>query len=127
MSVISVEEAPMGDYGVAITFGDPHPGREQKALDLFMESVTANEKAVADGRMEKWDAIMFEPTGHPPAGAIRFYGSRQQIEDLLEAEDIQSIMMRASLYLTNFGYRRFTTGDALAQGMSGFGAAVASL
>lgn len=117
----------MADYGLAITWGEPRPGREHKALELFSESVTANEKAVANGQIEKWDAIMFEPNGNPPAGAIRFYGTQEQIEAILQDGDIRSILMRAGLYLSNFGIRRFTTGDALMAGMGGYMEALGTL
>jgi hypothetical protein len=117
----------MGDYGVSVTWGDPKPGREAKALELFMESVAVNDKAVADGRIERWDSIFFEPTGSPPAGASRFYGSREQIEAFITAEDTQNIIQRAGLLLQNFGYRRFVTGDALAEIVGAYGQLVTTL
>ena len=117
----------MGDYGVSVTWGDPKPGREAKALELFMESVALNDKAEADGRIERWDTIFFEPTGSPPGGASRFYGTQEQIEAFIAAEDTQNIIQRAGLLLENFGFRRFVTGDALAEIVGAYGQMVSTL
>jgi hypothetical protein len=117
----------MGDYGVAVTFGDPKAGRDQKALELWADAVTQNDKAVTDSRIERWDAIVFEPSGSPPAGVIRFYGTREQIEAWIQADDFQETMMRGGLLLNAFGYRRFMTGDALAQGFARFAQAISTL
>jgi hypothetical protein len=117
----------MGDYGVAVTWGDAKAGRDQKALELWADAVTQNDKAVADSRIERWDAIVFEPSGSPPAGVVRFYGTREQIEAWIQADDFQETMMRGGLLLNAFGYRRFMTGDALAQGLARFAQAISTL
>src|SRR5579864_3952838 len=92
--------ATMADYGVAVTWGDPKPGREKKALELWADSVAVNEKAVANGRIESWDAVIFEPTASPPAGAIRLHGSQDQIDQFVRSEDFQDIINRATLLLS---------------------------
>jgi hypothetical protein len=117
----------MGDYGVAVTWGDAKAGRDQKALELWLDAVTQNEKAVADSRIERWDAVVFEPVGAPPAGAVRFYGTQEQIDEWIRSTDFQETILRGGLLLNNFGYRRFTTGDALADGFARFSQAVAAL
>lgn len=58
----------MADHGVAVTWGDSKPGREKKAIDVFAEATTNNDKAVANGKIESWDVVFFEPSGTPPAG-----------------------------------------------------------
>jgi hypothetical protein len=117
----------MADYGVAVTWGDAKPGRDQKALELWADAVTQNEKAAADTRIERWDAIVFEPIGSPPAGVIRFYGTREQIEAWIQSDDFQETMTRGGLLLNSFGYRRFMTGDALAQGLARFAQTISAL
>ena len=117
----------MADYGVAVTWGDAKAGRDQKALELWADAITQNEKAVADSRIDRWDAVVFEPNGAAPAGAVRFYGTQDQIEAWIRSDDFQETMMRGGLLLNNFAYRRFTTGDALADGFARFAQAVNSL
>ena len=117
----------MADYGVAVTWGEAKPGRERQALEVWADAITLNDKAVADGRIERWDAVVFEPGGGPPVGAIRFYGTAEQIDVFVRADDFMDIIMRAQLMVSSVGYRRFTTGDALADGFARLSAAVESL
>ena len=108
----------MADYGIAVTWGDPKPGREKKSLELWADSVAVNEKAVANGRIESWDAVIFEPSASPPAGVIRLHGSQQQIEEFVRSEDFEDIIDRATLLLFNVGIRRFLQANALAEGFA---------
>jgi len=107
----------MADHGVAVIWGDPKPGREKKALDSFTEASANNDKAVADGRIESWDVVFFEPTGTPPSGAIRIHGTREQVDDYVQSDDFLVPFQRASLLVNNVGMRRFFTGEALLEGM----------
>ncbi len=117
----------MADYGVAVTWGDAKPGREKQSLAVWADGVALNDKAVADGRLERWDAVLFEPAGAPPAGALRLYGTQNQIEEFIRSEDFQSVILRAGLAINAVAYRRFSTGDALMEAFGRFGAAVDSL
>jgi hypothetical protein len=117
----------MADYGVAVSWGEIKPGREQKALALWAESVTMNENAVAAGRIESWDAILFEPSPAPPVGVIRLHGAQDQIEDFIRSDEFQDIVNRASLLMFNVGIRRFLEGNALAEGFARFTKLVDSL
>src|SRR2546429_7261497 len=74
----------MADHGVAVTWGSAKAGRERKALELWADAVTTNEKAVANGLIERWDAVVFEPAPGGPAGGIRLYGTRGQVDGVLE-------------------------------------------
>ncbi len=117
----------MGDYGVCLTWGDPKLGREAKAIELFMEAAGFSDKAVADGRIERWDSVFFEPNGSPPNGATRCYGTREQIEAFIAADDTQNITRRAGMVLQYFGYRRFVTGDALIEVVGAYGQLLSAL
>jgi hypothetical protein len=117
----------MADYGVAVTWGEAKPGRERQALEVWADAITLNDKVVADGRVERWDAVAFEPAGGPPLGAIRFYGTAEQVDALVRADDFTDIILRAQLTVSSVGYRRFTTGDALGDGFARLSAAIDSL
>jgi hypothetical protein len=117
----------MADYGVAVTWGETKPGQEHKALELWADAITQNDKAVADSRIDRWDAVAFEPSGHPPAGAVRIYGTREQIEDWIQSPDFRETVLRGEMLLNSFGFRRFTTGDALAQDFAEFAQVLGSL
>jgi hypothetical protein len=117
----------MGDYGVEITWGDPKTGREKKSLDLWADVVGQNEKDVADGLIERWEAIVYEPSAGLPAGSMRAYGTRDQIEKLIQSNSFQETQVRAVMLLDNVGMRRFLTGDALAEDFGRYANALNSL
>lgn len=117
----------MTDYGVAVTWGDMKPGREKQALEAWAEGAALNDKAVANGLIERWDAVMFEPIGSPPSGAIRIFGTRDQIEEFIRSDDFRSTVQQAAMALNAVGYRRFMTGDALLEGLVQASAAINSL
>jgi len=117
----------MADYGVAVTWGEPKSGREKKALELWADTITINDKAVANGQIDSWDVVIFEPSATPPAGVIRLYGSQDQMEQYLRSEDFGDTINRATLLLNNVGLRRFMTGAALGDAFGRYTRLVESL
>ena len=124
-SVVVSDEGPrnpggsgMADYGVAVTWGESKPGREKKALEVFADATTNNDKAVANGRIASWDVVFFEPSGTPPIGAIRIYGTQEQIDEYVRSDEFLNPVERATLTVNNVGIRRFMTGAALFDGIS---------
>ena len=108
----------MADHGLAVTWGEFKPGRERKALHLWGDAVAFNDKAVADGRIEGWDAILFEPSGTVPAGAVRYYGTAEQIGAMAQSADFLGIVERGQQFLSSFGFRRFVIGQAMADAVT---------
>ncbi len=117
----------MGDYGVSVTWGEPKLGREKQATELFLHAVTLNDDLVANGTVERWDAILFEPSGNGPGGAVRYYGTVEQMEALVRSEGFLTIVARGEILLHDFGFRRFVTGQALAEVMGRFSTLLDSL
>ena len=118
----------MANYGIAVTWGDAKPGRESKALELFSEAVTTNEKAVANGLLESWDAVIFEPSATLPAGVIRLLAtSREKLEEFINSDEFQDQVNRAALLLNGVGLRRFLIGDALMEAMGKYSELVKTL
>ena len=71
---------------------------------MWADGAALNEKAVADGRIERWDAVLFDLTGTPPVGAIRLFGTQDQIEEFVRSDDFRSVIQRASLTVNGVGY-----------------------
>jgi hypothetical protein len=117
----------MADYGIALTWGEPKPGREKQSLEVWADGAALNDKAVADGRLDSWDAVIFEPSGAPPAGAIRLYGTREQIEAFVHSGEFESVIRRAQLTVSAFAFRRFVAGEALMQAFGEYSATVNAL
>jgi hypothetical protein len=117
----------MSDYGVAVTWGDPKTGREKKALDCLAEATTNNDKAVANGTLAGWDLVIFEPSATPPAGAMRVYGTQDQVEEYIRSDEFQGTIEKATLTVNNVAIRRFAMGAALADQIGRYSGLVDSL
>ena len=117
----------MGDYGVETTWGDPKTGREQNALALWADVVDQSEKDLANGLFDRWEAVVYEPSGGGPAGSTRYHGTQDQIEGFIRSDSFQDVLTRAVLLLENVSIRRFLSGDALAQDFGRYINAVNSL
>jgi len=117
----------MADYGLAVTWGEAKAGREKKAIELFGEAVAFNEKLVANGGMERWDVVGFEPIGSAPAGVMRYYGTAAQTEALVTSEEFSRLIGRGQLTLDSFGFRRFVTGQALMEEVGRYSSAIDAL
>ena len=117
----------MADHGVAVTWGSAKAGRERKALELWADAVTTNEKAVANGLIERWDAVVFEPAPGGPGGVIRIYGTRDQVNGFIESDDFSEQVMRSQVLLDGVGLRRFVTGGALMDEFAQYAQLVESL
>jgi hypothetical protein len=117
----------VADYGVAVTWSEPRPGREKASLDLWGEAISFNEKLVADGQVERWDGVAFEPSGTGPGGAVRYYGTAEQIQALVTSAEFSSLIVRGQLFLSTFGFRRFVTGQAMAEEFGRFTTIIDSL
>ena len=116
------------DYGVAVTWGEARGGREQQGLDLFVEVATVYEKAIADGRLDSWDAVIFEPVGGLPGGEIRLYfNSSSELEAYLASDEYGTIFTRAGMLLHNMGMRRFTRGEVLAADLGRYADAISQV
>ena len=117
-------ELQMADYGVAVSWGEVKPGREEQAFEAWGEAAALNDKAVANGLIERWDAVLFEPVGSPPAGVIRLFGTQTQIDDFIRSEDFRSSIQKAGGALHAVGFRRFMTGEALREALARAAAAL---
>lgn len=117
----------MADYGVEVVWREAHPGREKQALALWADSVAINDKYVANGELERWEGVIYDPAATGPAGSVRLYGTDQQVEAFIRSEDFTNIMLRASMLLNEVGIRRFMTGQALVDGFIQYATVVESL
>lgn len=117
----------MADHGLAVAWGEVKPGRESKTLELWSEAVVYNEKLVADGKVERWEAVLFEPSGSYPSGTVRYYGTAEQMGALAESEEFLRIVTRGQLLFLGFGFRRFATGQAMMDAVGQFAGVIESL
>src|SRR5215212_2888593 len=93
----SHKEAGMADRVLFIGWGQTVRGREERALEVFNETIGLYGRMQQDGRIEKFDVCLLDPHGGGLEGFVTLQGSAQQIAAVYEDEDFRRNMVDASL------------------------------
>ena len=64
-----------------IGWGPVVRGREQKALQVFQETIEFHGKLQQDGKIDSFDAHLIAPHGGDLAGFIMLHGERAKLDD----------------------------------------------
>jgi len=108
----------MADAGLFIGWGQVVRGREDRALEVFNETIELYGQMQADGRIESFDVALLEPHGGELAGYVLLRGSDEQVDAVRHDEDFRRLMQRADFIVDGLGLVPALVGDSLAQGMA---------
>ena len=93
----------MADRILFIGWGATVAGREERALEVFNESVGFYGRCQQEGRIESFDVILLEPHGGGLAGYMELHGSADQLSAMREDEEFQRLLVDASLIVEELG------------------------
>ena len=108
----------MADAGLFIGWGQVVRGREDRALDVFNETIELYGQMQSDGRIESFEVCLLQPHGGELGGFELIRGSEEQIDALRRSEDFERINTKASLVVDDLGIVDMLIGDGLARGMA---------
>jgi hypothetical protein len=108
----------MADAGLFIGWGEVVRGREDRALEVFGESVELYGQMQANGRIEDFELALLNPHGGDLQGFALLRGSEAQIDAVGRDEDFQRVMTKASLLVDNLGLIPAAIGDGLGRSMA---------
>jgi hypothetical protein len=111
----------MANAAIFIGWGNPTRGREQKALQVFGESVTYWTQLQQDGAIESFETYLAEPHGGDLNGFAILKGDLPKLHEVRQREDFQRLVARAGLIVDNLGVINAATGDGLAAQMAMYG------
>lgn len=107
----------MTDRMLFIGWGMPVRGREERALEVFDESVGLYGRMQQDGRIDHFDVVLLEPaTGL--GGWFALHGTAEQLAAVREAEDFRRQTIAAELIVDGLQICMGTTGQGLAREMT---------
>jgi hypothetical protein len=86
----------MADRVLLFSWGTPVRGREERALEVFNESVGLYGQMQQDGRIEKFDIALFEPNGLMD-GCVQLHCSEDQLNAVRGSEDFQRLIADATM------------------------------
>ena len=108
----------MADAGLFIGWGEVVRGREDRALDVFNETVELYGQMESDGRIESSEVVLLNPHGGELAGYALLRGSEAQIDAVARDEDFERVMTRASLIVDDLGVIPAAIGEGLGRAMA---------
>jgi hypothetical protein len=108
----------MADAGLFIGWGQVVRGREDRALDVFNETIEVYGQMQSDGRIESFEVCLLEPHGGELGGFELVRGSEDQIDALRRSEDFERLITKASLIVDDLGVVNVAMGATLARAMS---------
>ena len=91
----------MADRVLLITWGEGVPGREERGLEVFNETMGFYGRMQEQARIEKFDVALLEPAGGDLAGYIAVHGTAEQLAALREDDEFRRNIVDASLIIQN--------------------------
>jgi hypothetical protein len=108
----------VADAGLFIGWGQVVRGREDRALDVFNETIELYGHMQSDGRIESFEVCLLDPHGGELGGFELLRGSEDQIDAVRRAEDFQRIMTKATLVVDDLGMVGAAIGEGLGRQMA---------
>jgi hypothetical protein len=103
----------MADAALFVGWGQVVRGREDRALDVFNETIEFYGQLQADARIESFEICLLDPHGGELAGFGLLRGSEEQIDAVRRSEDFQRLMVKASLIVDDLGVVDGAIGEGL--------------
>jgi hypothetical protein len=101
--------------GLFIGWGQIVRGREQKALDVFNESVAYWNSLKEDGSVEDLDVVFLGPHGGDLAGFALLKGDGAKLDEVRRSDEFLRQITRANLIVDGIGVVPALTGEALGE------------
>lgn len=117
----------MADAGLFVGWGQVVRGREQRALEVFNESVEYWGGLQGDGKIESFEVVLLAPHGGDLAGFALLRGSEEQIAALRADDEFVRRNTRADLIVERLGVVDAALGDSLGEAMGIYTEEVAAL
>ena len=107
----------MSDRMLFISWGESVRGREERALEVFNESMGLYGRMQQEGRIESFDVVLLGPSGDL-AGYIELHGSAEQLATVQESDDFRRSLMDASLIVDGLRTIDDVTNEGIARDMA---------
>lgn len=103
----------MADRVLFISWGSPIPGREERGLEVFNDAMGICGRMQQEGRIEKFDVVLFRPNGELN-GYIQLHGSVDQLNAVREDEEFMRNTADAALVVSNLRHLDGATNEEVA-------------
>lgn len=116
----------MADRMLLISWGEVARGREERALEVFNESMGLYGRLAQEGRIESFDVCLLEPNARL-LGYIALKGSAAQMSDVREDAEFRRIQTDASMCVDDLSLTAGFCDEGVADQMTLFTEAIAKV
>ena|SRR5215212_11519833 len=117
----------MSDRVLFIGWDEVVRGREERAVEVFNESVGLYGRMQQEGRIERFDATFLSPNGSGLQGYFQLHGSADQLHAARESEDFQRTLADATLIVEDMRVLDGVTNEGIGEQMAIFQDAIAKV
>lgn len=117
----------MTDRMLFLGWGQVARGREERALEVFAESMGLYGRMQQDGRIESFDVALLDPHGGSLAGYIELRGSAAQLDAVREDDEFRRLQTDVTMIVDDLRVVGARTGEAVARDMAVFADSVAKV
>jgi hypothetical protein len=110
----------MADDALFIGWGEVVRGREEKAVEVFGETIQYYGQLQQDGKIESFEPYFLAPHGGDLGGFVLLRGERSQLDEIVRSEEFERLQTRVTLIVDGSGTVPAVTGERLAQSMGHF-------
>ena len=105
----------MAEAALCTVWGDPIPGREKQALNVYNEAMLYWAGLQQQGKIERFDVTVLAFSGGDVAGFIVVRGTAEQIDSLRRSKEYQQRIARAQLIASHLSVSDAYVDEGLAQ------------
>jgi hypothetical protein len=117
----------MADDALFLGWGQVVRGREQKAVEVFGESIEYYTQLQQDGKIDSFEPYFLAPHGGDLDGFVLLRGEGAQLDEIQRSPEFERLQARVSMIVDGQGTIQAVTGEALARGMANFQEAASDL
>lgn len=110
----------MSDEALFVGWGEVVRGREEKAVEVFNETIEFYSKLQGEGKIESVEPWFLAPHGGDLAGFMIVRGDRERLDEILRSPEFERLQTRVTLIVDGSGVIPAVTGDSLARQMGQF-------
>ena len=117
----------MADRMLMVSWGPVVRGREERALDVFNQSMGIYGRLQQDGRIESFDVKLLQANASPLAGYAELKGSAAQIAAVREDAEFRRLCVDAQLIVDGFALTDGYCDEGVAEELAYYQEAIAQV
>jgi hypothetical protein len=113
----------MAGEALFLGWGPVVRGREQKALQVFQETIEYYGRLQQEGRIDSFEPVLIAPHGGDLGGFVLLRGERGKLDEIRSSGEFERLLARAASVVDDVGVINAYTGESLGEEMGRFQAA----